>query len=123
MRCEVTQEEWGTEIKLADSISDSPVHTFASFAVEEGQPGARRANPYILILKREDGAANHPRQRARMFYSGREWSRDAGVAGELSQAGSALRAAGGHPQGCSRTSWMSNPTLGRRRWRVRGALL
>jgi hypothetical protein len=31
-------------MKLADSIADpeSPVHTFASFVVEDGKPGAER---------------------------------------------------------------------------------
>ncbi len=45
VRCEVTPEEWRTEMKLADSIEDpdSPVRTFASFVVEDGQPGAKQA--------------------------------------------------------------------------------
>ena len=45
VRCEVTPEEWRTEMKLADSIADpeSPVRTFASFVVEDGKPGAERA--------------------------------------------------------------------------------
>ncbi len=45
VRCDVTQEEWRVEMKLADSISDSnsPVQTFASFVVEDGRPGAERA--------------------------------------------------------------------------------
>jgi alkaline phosphatase D len=40
-----TPEEWRVEMKLADSIADpdSPVHTFASFVVEDGRPGAERA--------------------------------------------------------------------------------
>jgi alkaline phosphatase D len=44
VRCDVTQEEWRVEMKLADSISDpdSPVPTFASFVVEDGKPGAER---------------------------------------------------------------------------------
>ena len=42
MRCDVTQEEWRVDMKLADSISDlaSPVPTFTSFVVEDGMPGA-----------------------------------------------------------------------------------
>jgi alkaline phosphatase D len=42
VRCDVTQEEWRVDMKLADSISDlaSPVPTFASFVVEDGMPGA-----------------------------------------------------------------------------------
>lgn len=45
MRCDVTPEEWHTEMKLADSISEpnSPVRTFASFVVEDGKLGAERA--------------------------------------------------------------------------------
>jgi len=45
VRCEVTPEEWRTEMKLADSIEDpdSPVHTFASFVIEDGQPEAKQA--------------------------------------------------------------------------------
>ena len=45
VRCEVTPEEWRTEMKLADSIADpkSPVRTFASFVIEDGKPGAERA--------------------------------------------------------------------------------
>ncbi len=45
VRCEVTPEEWRTEMKLADSIADpnSPVRTFASFVIEDGKPGAQRA--------------------------------------------------------------------------------
>ena len=45
VRCEVTPEEWRTEMKLADSIEDpdSPVRTFASFVIEDGQPGAKQA--------------------------------------------------------------------------------
>ncbi len=45
VRCDVTPEQWRTEMKLADSIEDpaSPVRTFASFVVEDGQPGAERA--------------------------------------------------------------------------------
>jgi alkaline phosphatase D len=44
VRCEVTPEEWRTEMKLAESIADpeSPVRTFASFVVEDGKPGAER---------------------------------------------------------------------------------
>ncbi len=44
VRCEVTPNEWRTEMKLADSIEDpdSPVHTFASFVIEDGQPGAKQ---------------------------------------------------------------------------------
>jgi alkaline phosphatase D len=45
VRCEVTPEEWRTDMKLADSLKDpdSPVRTFASFVVEDGKPGAQRA--------------------------------------------------------------------------------
>ena len=45
VRCEVTPEEWRAEMKLADSIEDpeSPVRTFASFVIEDGQPGAKQA--------------------------------------------------------------------------------
>jgi alkaline phosphatase D len=45
VRCDVTQEEWRVEMKLADSISDpeSPVRMFASFVIENGKPGAKRA--------------------------------------------------------------------------------
>ena len=45
VRCEVTPEEWRTEMRLADSIEepDSPVRTFASFVIEDGRPGAERA--------------------------------------------------------------------------------
>lgn len=42
MRCDLTQEEWRVDMKLAGSISDpaSPVPTFASFVVEDGKPEA-----------------------------------------------------------------------------------
>jgi alkaline phosphatase D len=45
VRCEVTPEEWRTEMKLADSIEDpeSPVRTFASFVIEDGKAGAQEA--------------------------------------------------------------------------------
>jgi alkaline phosphatase D len=45
VRCEVTPNEWRTEMRLADSIEDpdSPVRTFASFVIEDGQPGAKQA--------------------------------------------------------------------------------
>jgi alkaline phosphatase D len=52
VRCEITPEEWCTEMKLADSIEvptrSSPpnplcVPTVASFVVEDGKPGAERA--------------------------------------------------------------------------------
>ena len=45
MRCDVTPEQWRTDMKLVDSIQDreSPVRTFASFIVEDGQPGAKSA--------------------------------------------------------------------------------
>jgi len=45
VRCEVTPEEWRAEMKLADSIEDpeSPVRTFASFVIEDGQSGAASA--------------------------------------------------------------------------------
>ena len=41
-RSDVTQEEWRVDMNLAGSISDpdSPVHSFASFVVEDGKPGA-----------------------------------------------------------------------------------
>jgi alkaline phosphatase D len=44
VRCEVTPEEWRTEMKLADSIGDpnSPVRTFASFVIEDGKAGAEQ---------------------------------------------------------------------------------
>jgi alkaline phosphatase D len=44
VRCEVTPNEWRTEMRLADSIKDpgSPVRTFASFVIEDGQPGAKQ---------------------------------------------------------------------------------
>jgi alkaline phosphatase D len=43
VRVDLTPEEWRTEMKLADTIEDreSPVRTFASFVVENGQPGAK----------------------------------------------------------------------------------
>ncbi len=45
MRCVLTDEDWRTEMKLADSIKDpnSPVRTFASFVIEDGKPGVERA--------------------------------------------------------------------------------
>jgi alkaline phosphatase D len=45
VRVDLTPEEWRTEMKLAGSIKDpeSPVRTFASFVVEDGQPGAKQA--------------------------------------------------------------------------------
>jgi alkaline phosphatase D len=44
MRCDVTQEGWRVDMKLAESISDpdSLVRTFASFVFEDGKPGAER---------------------------------------------------------------------------------
>ncbi len=45
VRVDLTAEEWRMEMRLADSIEDpdSPVRTFASFVIEDGQPGAKRA--------------------------------------------------------------------------------
>jgi alkaline phosphatase D len=44
VRCEVTPEQWRTEMRLADSIEDpdSPIRTFASFVIEDGKPGAEQ---------------------------------------------------------------------------------
>ncbi|HVE99801.1 MAG TPA: alkaline phosphatase D family protein [Rubrobacteraceae bacterium] len=44
VRVDLTSEEWRTEMKVADSIKDreSPVRTFASFVIENGQPGAKQ---------------------------------------------------------------------------------
>jgi alkaline phosphatase D len=42
VRCELTPRQWRTDLLVADSINDrrSPVRTIASFAVENGNPGA-----------------------------------------------------------------------------------
>jgi alkaline phosphatase D len=44
VRCEVTPEQWRTEMRLADSIEDpdSPIRTFASFVIEDGKPGVEQ---------------------------------------------------------------------------------
>lgn len=44
VRVDLTSEEWRTEMKVADSIKDreSPLRTFASFVIENGQPGAKQ---------------------------------------------------------------------------------
>ena len=44
VRCDLTPEQWRTDMNLADSIKDpeSPVRTVASFVVEDGKPGAER---------------------------------------------------------------------------------
>ena len=45
VRCELTSDLWRTDMKLADTLEDpeSRVRTFASFIVEDGQPGAKPA--------------------------------------------------------------------------------
>jgi len=43
VRCEITPDHWRSELRVADSVEDrrSPVHTVASFVVEDGYPGAQ----------------------------------------------------------------------------------
>lgn len=43
VRCDVTQGLWHSNLRIADSICDrrSPVHTIASFVVEDGRPGVQ----------------------------------------------------------------------------------
>jgi alkaline phosphatase D len=42
VRCSVDRDEWRTDLRMVTTVSrsDAPVHTFASFAVEDGRPGA-----------------------------------------------------------------------------------
>ena len=44
VRCEITPEEWRTDYRVLDYVTSpgSPIRTDASFAVKEGDPGARR---------------------------------------------------------------------------------
>jgi alkaline phosphatase D len=44
VRCRVDAEEWRTDLRMVSTVSrsDAPVETFASFVVEDGQPGAVR---------------------------------------------------------------------------------
>ena len=43
VRCDLTPGLWRSDLRVADSVEDrrSPVHTVASFVVEDGQPGAQ----------------------------------------------------------------------------------
>ncbi len=45
MRCEVTPERWQTDIRAMESVTepDIPIETVATFVVEDGEPGAKRA--------------------------------------------------------------------------------
>jgi alkaline phosphatase D len=45
VRCTVTPDRWETDLRVVDTVRDrlAPVSTLASFVVENGQPGARRA--------------------------------------------------------------------------------
>jgi hypothetical protein len=42
VRCRVTPEQWLTDLRMVTTVSrpDAPVYTLASFAVEDGIPGA-----------------------------------------------------------------------------------
>jgi alkaline phosphatase D len=42
VRCLLDREQWRTDLRMVTSVSDAgaPVYTFASFEVEDGQPGA-----------------------------------------------------------------------------------
>jgi alkaline phosphatase D len=44
VRCRVDRDEWRTDLRMVSTVSrsDAPVETFASFVVEDGQPGAVR---------------------------------------------------------------------------------
>jgi alkaline phosphatase D len=45
LRCTVTPDRWETDLRVVETVRDrqAPVSTLASFVVESGQPGARRA--------------------------------------------------------------------------------
>ncbi|MDP9353699.1 MAG: alkaline phosphatase, partial [Chloroflexota bacterium] len=45
MRCEVTPERWQTEVRALEGETEpeAAIETVASFVVEAGQPGAKRA--------------------------------------------------------------------------------
>jgi alkaline phosphatase D len=42
--CKLDQDEWRTDLRMVPTVStrDAPVSTFASFVVEDGQPGAQQ---------------------------------------------------------------------------------
>ncbi len=44
VRCRLDRDEWRTDLRMVPTVStrNAPVSTFASFVVEDGQPGARR---------------------------------------------------------------------------------
>jgi alkaline phosphatase D len=44
VRCRLDHDEWRTDLRMVSTVSrrDAPVSTFASFVVEDGQPGAQR---------------------------------------------------------------------------------
>ena len=43
VRCSLDQSQWRTELRMVTTVSrsDAPVHTLASFVVEDGRPGAK----------------------------------------------------------------------------------
>jgi alkaline phosphatase D len=42
--CKLDHDEWRTDLRIVPTVStrDAPVATFASFVVEDGQPGAQQ---------------------------------------------------------------------------------
>jgi alkaline phosphatase D len=42
--CTLDHEQWRTDLRMVSTVStpDAPVSTFASFVVEDGQPGAQQ---------------------------------------------------------------------------------
>ena len=44
VRCKLDKDEWRTDLRMVSTVStpDAPVATFASFVVEDGQPGAEQ---------------------------------------------------------------------------------
>ena len=45
VRCRLDREQWRTDLRMVTTVSrsDAPAYTFASFAVEDGRPGAQPA--------------------------------------------------------------------------------
>jgi alkaline phosphatase D len=44
VRCRLDRELWRTDLRMVTAVnrSDAPAYTFASFAVEDGRPGAQQ---------------------------------------------------------------------------------
>ena len=44
VRCELDRQQWRTDLQMVPTVStpEAPVYTYASFVVDDGEPGARQ---------------------------------------------------------------------------------